>query len=69
MTKVIAGITTSIDGYVAGPGDGPGKGLGEGGERLQTASACSEGFTESLDLEHLGVRQSQFATFIDYRLK
>jgi dihydrofolate reductase len=34
MTKVIAGITTSIDGYIAGPGDGPGKGLGEGGERL-----------------------------------
>jgi dihydrofolate reductase len=31
---VIAGITTSVDGYVAGPDDGPGKGLGEGGERL-----------------------------------
>ena len=31
---VIAGITTSIDGYVAGPDDGPAKGLGEGGERL-----------------------------------
>jgi len=34
MPKVIAGITTSVDGYVAGPDDGPGKGLGEGGERL-----------------------------------
>jgi dihydrofolate reductase len=34
MTKVTAGITTSIDGYIAGPDDGPGKGLGEGGERL-----------------------------------
>jgi len=34
MTKVRAGITTSVDGYVAGPDDGPGKGLGEGGERL-----------------------------------
>jgi dihydrofolate reductase len=34
MTKVLAGITTSIDGYIAGPDDGPGKGLGEGGERL-----------------------------------
>jgi dihydrofolate reductase len=31
---VIANITTSIDGYIAGPDDGPGKGLGEGGERL-----------------------------------
>ena len=34
MTKVLAGITTSVDGYVAGPNDGPGKGLGEGGEPL-----------------------------------
>ena len=34
MPKVIAGITTSVDGYIAGPDDGPGKGLGEGGERL-----------------------------------
>ena len=34
MSKVLAGITTSIDGYIAGPDDGPGKGLGEGGERL-----------------------------------
>ena len=34
MTKVLSGITTSIDGYVAGPDDRPGQGLGEGGERL-----------------------------------
>jgi hypothetical protein len=34
-----------------------------GGKRL------SEGFTKSLELEHLGVRQSQYATFIDYRVK
>jgi dihydrofolate reductase len=34
MAKVTAAITTSVDGYVAGPNDGPGKGLGEGGERL-----------------------------------
>ncbi|HSC90539.1 MAG TPA: dihydrofolate reductase family protein [Gaiellaceae bacterium] len=34
MTKVLAGITTSVDGSIAGPDDGPGKGLGEGGERL-----------------------------------
>ena len=34
MSKVVAGITTSVDGYVAGPHDGPGKGLGDGGERL-----------------------------------
>jgi hypothetical protein len=34
MAKVIAGITTSLDGYVTGPNDGPGRGLGEDGERL-----------------------------------
>ena len=34
MTKVVAAITTSVDGYIAGPDDGPGKGLGGGGERL-----------------------------------
>jgi dihydrofolate reductase len=34
MTRVAAGITTSLDGYITGPNDGPGRGLGEGGERL-----------------------------------
>jgi dihydrofolate reductase len=34
MSKVIAAITTSVDGYVTGPGDGPDAGLGVGGERL-----------------------------------
>jgi dihydrofolate reductase len=34
VAKVLAGITTSVDGYITGPDDGPGKGLGEGGERL-----------------------------------
>ena len=34
MGKVIASITTSVDGYVTGPDDGPQYGLGKGGERL-----------------------------------
>ena len=34
-----------------------------GGKRL------FEGFTRSLELEHIGVRQSRYATFIDYRVK
>jgi dihydrofolate reductase len=34
-----------------------------GGKRL------FDGFTRSLDLEQLGVRQSAFATFIDYRIR
>ena len=34
MGKVIASITTSVDGFVTGPDDAPGRGLGAGGERL-----------------------------------
>ena len=34
MTKVSAGITISLDGYITGPNDGPGNGLGDGGEQL-----------------------------------
>src|SRR5436305_7791199 len=34
MVKVIAGITTSLDGYVTGPNDRLGAGLGDGGEAL-----------------------------------
>ena len=34
MGKVVAEITMSLDGYVAGPNDGPELGLGEGGEQL-----------------------------------
>ena len=34
MTKVIAGITMSLDGYITGPDDRAGAGLGDGGERL-----------------------------------
>ena len=34
MGAVVAGITMSVDGYVAGPDDGPDMGLGRGGERL-----------------------------------
>jgi len=34
MSKIVAGITVSVDGYITGPDDGPGQGLGVGGERL-----------------------------------
>jgi dihydrofolate reductase len=34
MSRLLAGITISLDGYITGPGDGPDAGLGEGGERL-----------------------------------
>jgi hypothetical protein len=32
-------------------------------------STIVAGITTSLDLEHRGVRQSRYATFIDYRVK
>jgi dihydrofolate reductase len=34
MTRVVADITVSIDGFVTGPDAGPGNGLGTGGEPL-----------------------------------
>ena len=34
MSKIVAGITTSVDGYITGPDDGQECGLGVGGERL-----------------------------------
>jgi dihydrofolate reductase len=34
MSKVLAGITASLDGYITGPNDRLGAGLGDGGERL-----------------------------------
>jgi predicted histidine transporter YuiF (NhaC family) len=34
MSKIVAGITTSVDGYITGPDDGPDCGLGVGGEHL-----------------------------------
>jgi hypothetical protein len=51
MTKVIAGITTSVDGYISG------------------GTHLFDGFSKTIELEHLGVRQSPFATFVDYRVK
>jgi dihydrofolate reductase len=36
MTKVVADISVSLDGFVTGPGAGPQSGLGVGGEALHT---------------------------------
>jgi hypothetical protein len=65
MTKVVASITTPVDGYITAPDDGPGKGLGEGGERLHD---WVFGGPWSYS-EEAGVRQSPLATFVDYRVK
>lgn len=34
MGKVLAGLSVSLDGYIAGPNDGPGNPLGDGGAAL-----------------------------------
>ena len=34
MTRIVADITMSLDGFVTGPNAGPGNGLGDGGEAL-----------------------------------
>lgn len=34
MTRIVADITMSLDGFVTGPNAGPGNGLGDGGEPL-----------------------------------
>ncbi len=36
MTRIIADISVSLDGFVTGPGPGPDRGLGTGGEALHT---------------------------------
>jgi dihydrofolate reductase len=36
MTRIIADISISLDGFVTGPDPGPGNGLGTGGEALHT---------------------------------
>jgi len=56
VTSVIADITMSLDGFVAGPNAGPGNGLGDGGEALhrwvfsgdpENERILSEGMTRS----------------------
>jgi dihydrofolate reductase len=51
MPKVAANISTSLDGYVAGPNDGPDNGLGDGGERLHQWAYGLESWRERHGLE------------------
>ena len=68
MGKVVAAITTSIDGYVtAGLADE--LSIVVAPVILGGGKPPSESFSQSLDLEHLAVSQSPFATYIDYRLR
>lgn len=42
MTRVIADISLSLDGFVTGPDTGPDQGLGAGGEALHTWAIDSD---------------------------
>ena len=61
MTKVLAGITMSLDGYITGPNDRLGAGLGDGGERLHywvfggpwTYDTPSTGTTAPVDRQYM----------------
>ena len=51
MGRVVVDITTSLDGFVAGPNDSPELPLGEGGERLHEWVFGLESWRESHHLE------------------
>jgi hypothetical protein len=55
---------------MGGPWTYDDEGRGEAtGEDAAWLSEKFAGFSDSLELEHLGVSQSRYATFIDYRVK
>ena len=49
MTRIIADISVSLDGFVTGPDPSPDNGLGTGGEALHTW-AFSDGLVNALTL-------------------
>jgi dihydrofolate reductase len=46
MARLTFDITTSLDGFIAGPNVGPGRGLGDGGERLHQWAYDLKAFRE-----------------------
>ncbi len=77
--SVITGITTSVDGFVAGPDDRPGLGLGRGGERLHywvmggpwtyDTEPVDFAFQHDVELEVRRVYTSPYATHVRYTVK
>jgi len=45
MSKIVAGITISVDGYITGPDDGPGCGLGVAASGCTTGCSAGRGAT------------------------
>ncbi len=62
MSRLLSGITISLDGYATGPDDRVGAGLGEGGERLHywvfggpwTYESGARGTPDPVDRQYLG---------------
>jgi dihydrofolate reductase len=65
MSQVIATITTSVDGYYAGPNDGPGSGLGIGGERLHYWVMGGPWTYETEHEPNVGMAEADQAFFAD----
>ena len=59
MTRIIADISVSLDGFVTGPGSSPGNGLGTGGEAIYTRAFSDDpadaGRRDAPDLRRLPV--------------
>ncbi|HEY3078898.1 MAG TPA: hypothetical protein VGM69_03230 [Chloroflexota bacterium] len=76
MGVVCLDITTSLDGYMAGPNDGPGNGLGDrGGERLHVAPRLLGAGTrlfgelpDAVELETIRVIEAPGVTHLTYRV-
>jgi dihydrofolate reductase len=75
MQEIVAGITTSLDGFITGPNDGPGRGLGEGGERLHywvfggpwTYDDATRGGATGADKEYLDAAHERMGAVIGGR--
>ena len=52
MTKIVADISMSLDGFVTGPDPGPTSGLGTGGEALHTWAVDSDDPVDAEELRH-----------------
>ena len=66
MSNAVLFMSTSVDGFIAGPNDGPGNGLGDGGERLHewfmTSADDRRGITEGLTGVNREVMDEAMAT-------
>ena len=63
MATVVADMSMSVDGYIAGPDDRPGQGLGRGGGRLFEPAGLGH-----VELEPVRRLEGRNATHLRYRV-